>query len=252
MSDQGTFETFLSPTAPLSEVNRFRFLFRREMALIRTAMPVQVVAVHTTGGVAAAGKVDVQPLIQQTDGAGNVVSLPVLYGLPYSRWQGGTSAIILDPVVGDMGMAMFADRDASAVIAAQKLSPPGSNRRFSLADGFYVGMVLNQAPQQYVQLDPTAGVVIYSPTQVKASVGTGASAPTLNLTTTSLSLKVGSNGLTIDSAGSHFTGEVDGNSTATFSGEGTFNGGHTVSQHKHNVSGVQTGGSTVPSQTPTG
>lgn len=77
----------------------------------------------------------------------------------------------------------------------------------------------------------------------------------------SCSLVLNANGLTvtfggikfmIDSSGHHFTGAVTGDSTADFDGEGTFAGGHTVSAHKHNVAGVQAGGSTVISQTPTG
>lgn len=53
----------------------------------------------------------------------------------------------------------------------------------------------------------------------------------------------GSIKLTINSSGIHFTGAVTGTSTATFTGEGTFNGGHTVSAHTHG--GVQSGGSTT-------
>lgn len=68
----------------------------------------------------------------------------------------------------------------------------------------------------------------------------------------SITLSVGSNSVVIDGSGIHFHGAVDGNSTATFTGEGTFNGGHTVSKHTHPVSGVQTGSSTVTSQQPTG
>jgi phage baseplate assembly protein gpV len=41
---------------------------------------------------------------------------------------------------------------------------------------------------------------------------------------------------------------VQVNGTVTATGEGTFNGGHTVSQHKHG--GVQTGGGSTG--TPTG
>ena len=69
---------------------------------------------------------------------------------------------------------------------------------------------------------------------------------------TNITLTVGSTSVVIDASGIHFHGAVDGNSTAIFTGEGTFNGGHTVSAHKHPVTGIQTGSSTVTSQTPTG
>lgn len=62
------------------------------------------------------------------------------------------------------------------------------------------------------------------------------------------------NGQTITFNASGFTSNVavQVNSTVTATGEGTFNGGHTVSQHEHPVTGIQTGSGTVTSQKPTG
>lgn len=217
MSDQ--YATMLSPQSGLGEANRMRFLFRRMMAEVRTAIPCQVVAVNSPGGVAPAGTVDLQPLVQQTDGAGNVVDLPVLYNVPYLRWQGGASAIILDPVVGDRGLVCFCDRDVSAVVAAQAKSPQGSNRRFSLSDGFFVGEVLNAAPTQYLQFDPTNGVTLNSPTKITVQIGTGSSAARAVLSGSNVVLSFGGNSVTIDSSGIHFHGPVTGDNTATFANE---------------------------------
>lgn len=63
-----------------------------------------------------------------------------------------------------------------------------------------------------------------------------------------ITLTFGANSVVIDASGIHFTGPVTGTSTATFQGEGTFSGSHTVSAHKHG--GVQTGGGQT--ETPTG
>lgn len=64
----------------------------------------------------------------------------------------------------------------------------------------------------------------------------------------SITMTFGSHSVTINASGIAFNGPVTGNNTAIFTGEGTFNGGHTVSAHTHG--GVQTGGgSTAP---PTG
>ncbi|WP_243049347.1 Gp138 family membrane-puncturing spike protein [Dyella sp. RRB7] len=248
MSDNNVFSNL---AASGNEAGQWSFAFRAAMAKIRTCMPVQVMAVHG-GGLGPVGRVDVQPLVQQTDSAGNVVSLPVLYGLPYLRWQGGQSAVILDPAVGDVGLMCSADRDVSAVVATAKLSPPGSNRRFSLADGFYVGATLNGAPTQYLQFDPADGVTLNSPMAIKAQIGTDADAARLVMNALGLVLSFGGHSITINSSGIAISGAVIGDSSATFQGEGTFNGGHTVSQHEHPVSGVQTGSSTVTSQKPTG
>lgn len=201
-----------------SEAGRWAFAFRAAMAKVRTSMPVKVVAVHG-GGLAPVGRVDVQPLVQQTDSAGNVMSLPVLYGLPYLRWQGGASAVVLDPAVNDIGLVCFADRDVSAVVSAAQLSPPGSNRRFSLADGFYIGATLNEAPTQYLQFDPSNGVTLNSPTAIKAQIGTDANAARLVMNGSGLVLSFGGHSITINSGGIAISGAVTGDSTATFTGE---------------------------------
>lgn len=244
MSDNNVFSNLV---ASGNEAGQWSFAFRAAMAKVRTTMPVQVVAVHG-GGLGPVGRIDVQPLVQQTDSAGNVMSLPVIYGLPYLRWQGGQSAVILDPAVGDIGLVCFADRDVSAVVAAGKLSPPGSNRRFSLADGFYIGATLNGTPTQYLQFDPTNGVTLNSPTAIKAQIGNDANAARLVMNASGLVLSFGGHSITINSSGIAISGPVTGDSTATFQGEGTFNGSHTVSAHTHG--GVQMGSGTT--LTPTG
>jgi len=67
-----------------------------------------------------------------------------------------------------------------------------------------------------------------------------------------ITLTFGSISVVLDSSGIHQHGAVTGDSTATYDGEGTFAGGHTVSQHDHNVVGVQPGSATITSQKPTG
>lgn len=243
MADTGAF--FNRPAAANAST-AWAFAFRAAMAEVRTTIPVKVVAVHG-GGLAPVGRIDVQPLIQQTDSAGNIMALPVLYGLPYLRWQGGASAVILDPAVNDIGLACFADRDVSAVIASGQQSPPGSNRRFSLADGFYMGATLNATPTQYLQFDPTNGVTLNSPTAIKAQIGTDANAARVVMNSSGIVLSFGGHSITINSSGIAINGPVTGDSTATFEGEGTFNGGHTVSAHVH--PGVQSGGSNTAAPT---
>ena len=108
---------------------------------------------------------DVQPLVNQVDGASNSTAHNVLNHLPYFRLQGGADAVIIDPKVGDIGIAVFASRDISAVSSAKKRSNPGSSRQLSMSDGLYIGGVLNGVPTQYVQFS-AAGIKIHSPTAV--------------------------------------------------------------------------------------
>jgi len=160
-----TNSTYQNEVSSANEVNALRFMMRRYLASMRTATLCKVLAVTNAGGVSPVGTLDVQPLIQQMDGDGNVVDLPILYGVPYSRLQGGADAIILDPKVGDLGVVVFGDRDLSAVIASKDKAPPGSNRRNSLSDAMWVGGFLNGTPTQYVRFS-TAGMELVSPTKV--------------------------------------------------------------------------------------
>jgi hypothetical protein len=239
--------SYFTQTAQGSPLTGFAFAFRAAMAKVRTTIPVQVVAVDG-GGLAPVGRIDVQPLIQQMDSAGNVMALPVLYGLPYLRWQGGASAVILDPAVGDIGLACFADRDVSTVVATGQEAAPASNRRFSLADGFYMGATLNDTPTQYLRFDPDNGVSLITPKQFQAIAENGSSnPPTVTMNSSGIVLSFGGHSITINSSGIAISGPVTGDNTATFDKEGTFNGGHTVSAHVH--PGVQSGSSNTAAPT---
>lgn len=134
------------------EFNATAFQIREALASVRTNVPVKIIAVHG-GGVGAAPTVDVQPLVNQTDGIGDKTDHGIIYGIRVQRSQGGGSAIINDPKVGDVGYMAIADRDMSALTSNEGTqSNPGSNRRFSMADGVYMGAILNPAvPGQYVQ-----------------------------------------------------------------------------------------------------
>lgn len=190
------------------------FLIRQQLAKVRIATIVQVLAVSNDGGVEPVGTVDVQPLVHQTDGAGNIVALPPVYGVPYVRVQGGANAVILDPQVGDLGIALFGDRDLSAVIATKAAAAPGSERRNSLADALYIGGILNGAPQQYVRFSAT-GVEIVSPTAIDLQ------APAITLR-----------------GAVHVTGDQTNEGTIVADGDVT---GQGTSLHTHKHGGVTTG-----------
>lgn len=151
-----------------SEYNAHAFLIQQILNRISTATLVRVEAVTNEGGVAPVGFVDVHPLINQVDGLRKATPHTVIFGVPYFRLQGGTDAIILDPKIGDIGIAIFADHDISTVKATRDESNPGSGRRFDMADGLYIGGVLNGTPENYVQFSE-AGITVVSTVQVKVS-----------------------------------------------------------------------------------
>jgi hypothetical protein len=145
-----------------SDFNAITFLVKQILARVNTATLVQVEAVTNSGGVSPVGTVDVLPLVNQIDGEGNGTPHDTVYGLPYLRMQGGANAIIIDPQVGDIGVAIFASRDISSVKASKGQANPGSFRRFSMADGLYFGGFLGAAPTQYVQFSATGVNIVCS------------------------------------------------------------------------------------------
>lgn len=150
-----------------SEYNAVSFLIQQALLKMQTATLVKVIAVHG-GGVGPVGTVDVQPLVNQMasgpNGTRTAVAHGIIYGLPYFRLQGGPSAIICDPVAGDIGMAAFASRDISSVKATKAVANPGSQRVFDFADGLYFGGFLNGSPGQYLEmLAALGGIKLHSP-----------------------------------------------------------------------------------------
>lgn len=132
------------------------FIIQQALGLVRTSIPAKVVAVHG-GGVGAPPTVDAQPLINLINNQGDKTAHGVIFNIPVFRLQGGLNAVILDPVVGDIGELVVADRDISSLKAnAGAISNPGSFRRFNLADAVFFGGILNPAdPNQYVQFTST-------------------------------------------------------------------------------------------------
>lgn len=179
---------FAQPSSSMGQFNQHSFLIEQSLARLSTAMPVRVTAVHS-GGVAPVGLVDVQPLVSQVNPNGQTYEQPIIPNVPYNRLQGGANAVIIDPVVGDIGIAVFASRDMSSVVNARKAAPPGSARMFDMSDAMYVGGILNAAPTQYIQFS-AAGIKIFSPTAcevdapavtVNASSSATVSAPAVSL-----------------------------------------------------------------------
>lgn len=136
-----------------------QFQIEQALGRIRTGGMVKVISV-TPGG--RTGRISVQPLVSQVDGIGNTTPHGVINNLIYFRLQGGASAVIIDPVVGDVGWAAFADRDISSVKETADVGPPGSRRRFDMADGIYFGGCINGNPTQIV--DMTGGNIAITST----------------------------------------------------------------------------------------
>ncbi|MCW4590904.1 baseplate assembly protein [Gluconacetobacter entanii] len=124
---------------------------RRLLAMMGADTPVRVVAVNGTG-LNPVGFVDVQPLVHMQDALGQAMPHGVIRNVPYVRMQGGRSAVICDPCVGDIGAIIICGRDISTAKASRAPAAPGSFRIHDMADAIYVAPILNAAPTEYVWL----------------------------------------------------------------------------------------------------
>src|SRR5690606_8068274 len=164
MSEFG-YSGYQRPGDGQGEFSAQTFIIGQLLSRLSTATLVRIVSCTNAGGLSPVGFVDVQPLVNQVDGANNAVPHGVVHNLPYFRLQGGDNAVIIDPKPGDIGMAAFASRDISAVKASKKQSNPGSGRAFDMADGMYFGGLLNGAPSQYVRFS-AEGIKMFSPAAI--------------------------------------------------------------------------------------
>ena len=148
-------------------------LIRSLIAGVRTAIPVKVLAVYPgTGSPPLIGRVDLQPLVQWVDATGRLWPLGQALNAPFLRLQAGSSAVVIDPVVGDIGLGVVCDRDISSVLgAAGQPSAPGSARTHSVSDMVYVASLLSAAAvTQYLALS-SSGITLLSPNTVTIQGG---------------------------------------------------------------------------------
>lgn len=214
-----------------------KFMIDQIISKIETSMVVKVISCTNNDENLAVGYVDIQPLINMVDGLGNGFEHGILYNVPYVRIQGGGNAVIIDPKPNDIGIAVFCSRDISEVKLTKSVSNPNSYRRYDISDGLYIGGILNNAPQQYIQFK-NDGIYIFSPNNVilNANVVNINAVSDVNITSPNITI----NGkFTVN-------GDIEQNSgISTFNGNVVINGqatsnGISLSSHVH--SGVQSGG----------
>ncbi|PAO09848.1 hypothetical protein CIW60_12850 [Enterobacter roggenkampii] len=181
----------------------------------------------------------VKSLVQGLTSDRKAIGSEPTYGVPYLRLQRGSSAVIMDPVVGDIGLVAVCDRDITNVKANKTESVPQTLRTHARADAVYLTGIasLNQTPTQYARFNES-GINVVSPVKVNIN------APDVDITGTS-SLALNSpniilNGPITQGAGSyagaaHFKNAVTSDTEVSV-------GAIRLTYHGHN--GVQTGSGT--------
>jgi hypothetical protein len=211
---------FTPTSAQTSDAENLSYVFKK---LLSGAFFIELVQVTAIRGSAPNLVVDVIPLVTRTDPSGATIQNSEIFNVPVFRLQRGMSAVIMNPVAGDIGMIAVCDRDNSIARANRKQSVPGSKRMHSKSDALYLGGFLNQAPTQYVEFaDDKINIV--------APNGVNITAPDMYV---SGNIR----------AGGDITDNVGTQSASLKTLRDKYD------QHKHPVPGVQTGGSTVTSNT---
>ena len=146
-----------------SEFARTDFIVRQVLNRMATATLVEVMAV-------SADSVDIRPMVAQIDGAATAVPHGTIHNVPFFSMRAGSSAIVMKPVVGDFGLAIFCHNDISAVKKNKKASNPGSRRRFDWADALYLGGFLGAEPTHYLKFD-AAGEIEIKPNSALSVTG---------------------------------------------------------------------------------
>ncbi len=152
-----------TPQDTSAEANTQQFLMRTFLMSKAFITLGVVTAVNEAGDV-----LSVKPMVEGFSGAGDLIPNAEIHGVPVWRLQRGESAVIMPPVVGDIGMLAICDRDISAIKTSKKPSLPGSNRTHSYTDAIYLGGVLNAKPSQYVKFSD-AGIDVVSPLDINVN-----------------------------------------------------------------------------------
>lgn len=173
-------EHYTPPASNSNDAEALTFAFER---LLSGKFFIQLVAVVDVRGTAPDLVVDVLPLVTQTDPTGAMISNATIFNVPVFRLQRGNSAVIMDPVAGDIGMIAVCDRDNSGAKVNRKPSVPGTKRTHSKSDALYLGGFLNGQPDQYVEFADD-GIKIVTPTALKVTAPGGVEfdAPWLKVT----------------------------------------------------------------------
>lgn len=152
-----------------TEYNQLCYMVRQIVTeMLNTSALVSVGGVDGGGTDNPAGHVSATPLVCQTDARGNAMPMTAIPKLRFFRYQAGKAAVVLDPIAGDQGVAVFFKQDSSGVQdGTTNAVIPGSFRSFDQSDGVVFSGVQNQAPTVWIELTQDETITIHAPKGVK-------------------------------------------------------------------------------------
>ena len=211
-----------------SPINALEFFVKSLISkTVYTAFPVTVTAVERTGTGSGAGYVTVKPLLMPRNVEAQGIAVTTIPRLPYFRLQHGTAAVVCDPKIGDIGLAVVAKHDI-----------PATFREFDRSDSFYIGGFWGPAPSTFIHIEDSGEITVEAP----ASVVIKTDSCTINSKTIELK---GSTSISLNSPQINLNGAISGGGSgganATFSGDVKAKG---VSLTTHVHTSVQAGDTT--------
>ena len=229
-----------------SEYNALHFIITSIIkGLVNTAIPVRVDAIERPGTGGGARYLSATPLVKMRSAAGDALESVSIPKLRWFRLQHGKAAIVVDPKPGDIGLAVFAQQDVSALNGGNEPVQPGSFRAYDMSDGFYIGGFFGPPPTTFVHIEDSGDIVITGPKNVTVNT-TNATVNASGQTTINTPTTTITGDLTVVG---HITGTggmaISGGSGASVTGSMTVTddvtaGGISLMTHTH--SGVQPGG----------
>lgn len=214
-----------------SPINALEFFVKSLISkTVYTAFPVTVTAVERTGTGSGAGYVTVKPLLMPRNVEAQGIAVTTIPKLPYFRLQHGTAAVICDPKVGDIGLAVVSKHDISSIKGDNTPKVPATFREFDRSDSFYIGGFWGKAPEVFIHLEDEGTIKIKAPTKI-----------TIESTECEINASAS---FTVNSAQINLNGPISGGGSggadATFTGDVNAKG---ISLTSHVHSGVTSGGS---------
>lgn len=214
-------------------INALEFFVKSILSkTVYTAFPVTVTEVHRTGPEAGAGYVTAKPLLKPMNVQAQGIEVTTIPKLPYFRLQHGTAAIVCDPKVGDVGLAVVAKHDISNVNGENTSKVPATFREFDPSDSFYIGGFWGKAPEVFIHLEDEGTIKIKAPTKISME------APECEVNA-STSFTVNSSQINLNGP---ISGGGSGGADATFTGDVNAKG---ISLTSHTHTGVQSGNSST-------
>lgn len=219
--------------ASSNPLNSMDFFVRSLISqVVSTSLPVVVTAVERKGEEDGAGYVTVKPLLQPRNNSGDGLEVTTIPKLPYFRLQHGKAAIICDPKVGDIGLAVVAKHDISNINGSTTPKVPATYRKFDPSDSFYIGGFWGKAPEVFIHLEDEGTIKIKAPTKISME------APECEVNA-STSFTVNSSQINLNGP---ISGGGSGGADATFTGDVNAKG---ISLTSHTHTGVQSGNSST-------